>query len=167
VPGSDNFSVFAGYITLYPPVIIYRDHPALLVYIDGDPVMNKIENSTYQTFKLRRRNNTAREFVHPAEQCLQEFEFRLQQQSLKPGSPESFAPAIQHPRRVKWGSSVAAPLLFGYSARYGHLAHIEHPGWFVVEKLLFAVESALEQLFECLVAGVHYVDFQPVFFRDF
>ena len=35
-------------LNMDPPVIIYRDHPALLVYIDGDPVMNEIENSTYQ-----------------------------------------------------------------------------------------------------------------------
>ena len=31
-----------------PPVIIYRDHPALLIYIDGDPVMQEIENSEFQ-----------------------------------------------------------------------------------------------------------------------
>jgi hypothetical protein len=31
-----------------PPVIIYRDHAALLVYIDGEPVMRDIENSDYQ-----------------------------------------------------------------------------------------------------------------------
>jgi len=31
-----------------PPVIIYRDHPALLIYIDGDPVMQEIENSKFQ-----------------------------------------------------------------------------------------------------------------------
>ncbi len=31
-----------------PPDIIYRDHPALLVYIDGDPVMQEIENSKFQ-----------------------------------------------------------------------------------------------------------------------
>jgi hypothetical protein len=31
-----------------PPVIIYRDHPALLLYIDGDPVMREIENSELQ-----------------------------------------------------------------------------------------------------------------------
>ena len=31
-----------------PPVIFYRDHPALLVYIDGEPVMNEIENSKFQ-----------------------------------------------------------------------------------------------------------------------
>jgi len=48
-----------------------------------------------QTCRYGRRNNTARKFIRPAKQCLQEFEFRLQQ-SLKPGSTESFAPAIQH-----------------------------------------------------------------------
>jgi len=31
-----------------PPVIIYRDRPALLIYIDGDPVMQEIENSEFQ-----------------------------------------------------------------------------------------------------------------------
>jgi len=31
-----------------PPTIIYRDHPALLVTIDGEPVMRAIENSQYQ-----------------------------------------------------------------------------------------------------------------------
>jgi len=31
-----------------PPLIIYRDHPALLVYIDGDPILREIENSDYQ-----------------------------------------------------------------------------------------------------------------------
>jgi len=31
-----------------PPEIIYRDHPALLVYIDGEPVMQEIENSEFQ-----------------------------------------------------------------------------------------------------------------------
>lgn len=36
-------------LNMDPPVIIYRDHPALLVYIDGDPVMKKIENSNYQS----------------------------------------------------------------------------------------------------------------------
>lgn len=31
-----------------PPDIIYRDNPALLITIDGDPVLRDIENSTYQ-----------------------------------------------------------------------------------------------------------------------
>ena len=31
-----------------PPRIIYRDHPALLVTIDGDPVLREIEDSPYQ-----------------------------------------------------------------------------------------------------------------------
>ncbi len=31
-----------------PPKILYRDHPALLVSFDGDPVLRKIENSDYQ-----------------------------------------------------------------------------------------------------------------------
>lgn len=31
-----------------PPQIVYRDHPALLVSLDGPPVMREIENSPYQ-----------------------------------------------------------------------------------------------------------------------
>ena len=31
-----------------PPLIIYRDHPALLVTIDGEPVLRRIENSSLQ-----------------------------------------------------------------------------------------------------------------------
>jgi len=31
-----------------PPQIIYRDHPALLISMDGDPVLREIENSPYQ-----------------------------------------------------------------------------------------------------------------------
>jgi hypothetical protein len=31
-----------------PPRIIYRDHPALLVSIDGEPVLREIENSPYE-----------------------------------------------------------------------------------------------------------------------
>ena len=31
-----------------PPRIIYRDHPALLVTLDGDPVLREIENSPYE-----------------------------------------------------------------------------------------------------------------------
>jgi hypothetical protein len=31
-----------------PPDILYRDHPALLIMIDGDPVMRDIENSSLQ-----------------------------------------------------------------------------------------------------------------------
>jgi len=31
-----------------PPEIIYRDHPALLISIDGEPVLREIENSAYQ-----------------------------------------------------------------------------------------------------------------------
>jgi hypothetical protein len=31
-----------------PPKIYYRDHPALLVTMDGDPVLREIENSPYQ-----------------------------------------------------------------------------------------------------------------------
>lgn len=38
----------ASDLKMDPPDIVYRDHPALLVYIDGDPVMQEIENSNYQ-----------------------------------------------------------------------------------------------------------------------
>jgi hypothetical protein len=38
----------AANLKMDPPLIIYRDHPALLVYIDGDPVMRDIENSKYE-----------------------------------------------------------------------------------------------------------------------
>ena len=31
-----------------PPKIVYRDHPAILVSIDGDPVQREIENSPYE-----------------------------------------------------------------------------------------------------------------------
>ena len=31
-----------------PPEIIYRDHPALLISLDGDPVLREIENSPYE-----------------------------------------------------------------------------------------------------------------------
>jgi hypothetical protein len=31
-----------------PPKIFYRDHPALLISIDGDPVLREIENSSHQ-----------------------------------------------------------------------------------------------------------------------
>lgn len=31
-----------------PPTVIYRDHPALLVYIDGEPALREIENSKFQ-----------------------------------------------------------------------------------------------------------------------
>ena len=35
-------------LSMDPPIIIYRDHPALLVYIDGEPVLQEIENSKFQ-----------------------------------------------------------------------------------------------------------------------
>ena len=31
-----------------PPKIVYRDHPALLISLDGDPVLREIENSPYK-----------------------------------------------------------------------------------------------------------------------
>ena len=31
-----------------PPEIVYKDHPALLITIDGEPVMREIENSNYE-----------------------------------------------------------------------------------------------------------------------
>jgi hypothetical protein len=38
----------AAGLKVEPPRIIYRDHPALLIYIDGDPALRAIENSKYQ-----------------------------------------------------------------------------------------------------------------------
>ena len=38
----------ASDLKMDPPEIIYRDRPALLLYIDGDPVLREIENSPYQ-----------------------------------------------------------------------------------------------------------------------
>jgi hypothetical protein len=38
----------ASNLKMDPPAIIYRDHPALLVSIDGDPVLRDIENSNYK-----------------------------------------------------------------------------------------------------------------------
>ncbi len=41
-------SLAAQKIKTAPPKIIYRDRPALLVTIDGDPVLREIENSPYE-----------------------------------------------------------------------------------------------------------------------
>jgi len=38
----------ANNLNMDPPEIIYRDHPALLIMIDGDPVLREIENSPYK-----------------------------------------------------------------------------------------------------------------------
>jgi hypothetical protein len=38
----------ANDLNMDPPEIIYRDHPALLIMIDGDPVLREIENSPYK-----------------------------------------------------------------------------------------------------------------------
>jgi len=38
----------AGAVNTTPPKIVYRDHPALLISIDGEPVLREIENSTYK-----------------------------------------------------------------------------------------------------------------------
>lgn len=38
----------ANNLKMDPPQIIYRDHPALLVSLDGEPVLREIENSTFQ-----------------------------------------------------------------------------------------------------------------------
>ena len=37
----------ANNLNMDPPEIIYRNHPALLIMVDGDPVMREIENSPY------------------------------------------------------------------------------------------------------------------------
>ena len=41
-------SVAAQKLNTAPPRIIYRDHPALLISIDGEPVLREIENSPYE-----------------------------------------------------------------------------------------------------------------------
>ena len=38
----------ANNLKMDPPDIIYRDHPALLVTMDGEPVLREIENTNYQ-----------------------------------------------------------------------------------------------------------------------
>ena len=38
----------ANDLNMDPPDIIYRDHPALLVMIDGEPVLREVENSPYK-----------------------------------------------------------------------------------------------------------------------
>jgi hypothetical protein len=38
----------ANNLKMDPPEIVYRDHPALLVSLDGEPVLREIENSKYQ-----------------------------------------------------------------------------------------------------------------------
>jgi hypothetical protein len=38
----------AAELNMDPPDIIYRDHPALLVYLDGDPVMREMENTKFK-----------------------------------------------------------------------------------------------------------------------
>ncbi len=38
----------ANNLKMNPPDIIYRNHPALLILLDGDPVLREIENSPYQ-----------------------------------------------------------------------------------------------------------------------
>lgn len=38
----------ANDLNMDPPEIIYRDHPALLIMIDGEPVLREIENSPYK-----------------------------------------------------------------------------------------------------------------------
>jgi hypothetical protein len=45
---SEDLIATASDLNMDPPDIIYRDQPALLIMIDGDPVMRKIENSPYQ-----------------------------------------------------------------------------------------------------------------------
>ncbi len=35
-------------VSTTPPDVIYRDHPALLISIDGEPILREIENSAYQ-----------------------------------------------------------------------------------------------------------------------
>ena len=41
-------SLAAEKLNTAPPQVIYRDHPALLISMDGEPVLREIENSKYQ-----------------------------------------------------------------------------------------------------------------------
>jgi hypothetical protein len=41
-------SIAAQNLNTAPPRIIYRDHPALLIIMDGEPVLREIENSPYE-----------------------------------------------------------------------------------------------------------------------
>ncbi|MCP4048882.1 MAG: DUF3300 domain-containing protein, partial [Gammaproteobacteria bacterium] len=45
---SDAESKAAQNLNTAPPRIIYRDHPALLISMDGSPVLREIENSPYE-----------------------------------------------------------------------------------------------------------------------
>ena len=45
---SEDEIAAANNLKMDPPVIIYKDHPSLLIDIDGEPVMREIENSNYQ-----------------------------------------------------------------------------------------------------------------------
>ncbi len=45
---SEDLIAAANDLNMDPPDIIYRDHPALLIVIDGDPVLREIENSPYK-----------------------------------------------------------------------------------------------------------------------
>ena len=45
---SEAESVAAQNLNTAPPRIIYRDHPALLISFDGEPVLREIENSPYE-----------------------------------------------------------------------------------------------------------------------
>ncbi len=45
---SEDLIAAANDLNMDPPDIIYRDHPALLIVIDGDPVLREIENSPYE-----------------------------------------------------------------------------------------------------------------------
>src|SRR5210317_386270 len=38
----------ANNLKMDPPDIVYRDHPALLVTLDGEPILREIENTKYQ-----------------------------------------------------------------------------------------------------------------------
>jgi len=45
---AETESMAAQNLNTAPPRIIYRDHPALLISIDGEPVLREIENSPYK-----------------------------------------------------------------------------------------------------------------------
>ena len=45
---AESESDFLQDLNTTPPKIVYRDHPAILVSIDGEPVKREIENSPYE-----------------------------------------------------------------------------------------------------------------------
>ena len=49
----------ANNLKIDPPDIVYRDHPALLVTMDGEPVLREFENTDYQAAICSRSQRTS------------------------------------------------------------------------------------------------------------